>query len=185
MPAVRDAGAIIAWPQRFHEDELSAIQHAINLKLRDEAAFFTEYQNEPIVEAEGEEMLDVQLVEADRHPAGEYWTVLAEDLKEMLGPSELSIGVFEDDWTPLLTQLQMSNLSKLAETLDRLAEKALRRRSRVEVMWEKSDQHGGKHVVPSRVQSPGKNRDSWLAPGGSRAYNDNLVPICVTRETQP
>jgi len=57
-----DAGAIIAWPQRFHEDELSAIQHAMNLKLRDEAAFFAEYQNEPIVEAEGEEMLTAEQI---------------------------------------------------------------------------------------------------------------------------
>ena len=59
-----DAGAIIAWPQRFHEDELSAIQHAMNLKLRDEAAFFAEYQNEPIVEAEGEEMLTADQIAA-------------------------------------------------------------------------------------------------------------------------
>ena len=43
-----DAGAIIAWPERFNYDELSAIQHAMNLKLQDEAAFFAEYQNEPL-----------------------------------------------------------------------------------------------------------------------------------------
>jgi hypothetical protein len=53
-----DAGAIVAWPERHNRDELSAIQHAMNLKLRDEAAFFAEYQNEPIVEAEGEDMLN-------------------------------------------------------------------------------------------------------------------------------
>jgi hypothetical protein len=29
---------------------LSAIQHAMNLKLQDEAAFFAEYQNEPLPE---------------------------------------------------------------------------------------------------------------------------------------
>ncbi|QDU33039.1 Phage terminase large subunit (GpA) [Poriferisphaera corsica] len=52
-----DEGAVVAWPQRFYEGELSAIQHAMNLKLRDDAAFFAEYQNEPIVETEGEEML--------------------------------------------------------------------------------------------------------------------------------
>ncbi|MBN1436195.1 MAG: phage terminase large subunit family protein [Sedimentisphaerales bacterium] len=52
-----DTGAVIAWPQRHNNDELSAIQHAMNLKLRDEAAFFAEYQNEPIIETEGEEML--------------------------------------------------------------------------------------------------------------------------------
>ncbi len=57
-----DAGAIIAWPQRFNEDELSALQHAMNLKLRDEAAFFAEYQNEPIVETIGEEMLAAEQI---------------------------------------------------------------------------------------------------------------------------
>jgi hypothetical protein len=43
-----DAGAEIAWPERFNHDELSAIQHAMNLRLQDEAAFFAEYQNEPL-----------------------------------------------------------------------------------------------------------------------------------------
>lgn len=43
-----DAGADVAWPERFNHDELSAIQHAMNLKLQDEAAFFAEYQNEPL-----------------------------------------------------------------------------------------------------------------------------------------
>lgn len=52
-----DAGATVAWPERYNEDELSAVQHAMNLKLRDEAAFFAEYQNEPVVEQVGEEML--------------------------------------------------------------------------------------------------------------------------------
>ena len=59
-----DAGAIIAWPERHNADELSAIQHAMNLKLRDEGAFFAEYQNEPTVEAEGDEMLSVDEIAA-------------------------------------------------------------------------------------------------------------------------
>jgi len=59
-----DVGAIIAWPERHNEDELSAIQHAMNLKLRDEGAFFAEYQNEPIVEAEGDEMLTADEIAA-------------------------------------------------------------------------------------------------------------------------
>jgi hypothetical protein len=52
-----DAGAAVAWAERFNHDELSALQHAMNLKLRDEAAFFAEYQNQPLPEdniAEGE-----------------------------------------------------------------------------------------------------------------------------------
>ena len=31
-----EAGAQIAWPERFNHDELSAIQHAMNLKLQNE-----------------------------------------------------------------------------------------------------------------------------------------------------
>jgi len=50
-----DAGAKIAWPERFNHDELSAIQHAMNLKLQDEAAFWAEYQNEPLPEVEVDE----------------------------------------------------------------------------------------------------------------------------------
>jgi hypothetical protein len=50
--AEMDDGAVVAWPARFYRDkgELSAVQHAMNLKCRDEAAFFAEYQNEPVVE---------------------------------------------------------------------------------------------------------------------------------------
>ena len=59
-----DKGAIVAWPQRFNEDEASAIQHAMNLRFRDEAAFFAEYQNEPIVEEIGEEMFTADAVAA-------------------------------------------------------------------------------------------------------------------------
>ena len=62
--AAMDAGSIVAWPQRFNEDELSALQHAMNLRLRDEAAFFAEYQNEPIVESVGEEMLTADAIAA-------------------------------------------------------------------------------------------------------------------------
>ncbi len=47
-----DAGAVIAWPQRHNEDELSAIQHAMNLRLQDERAFWAEYQNEPMPQDE-------------------------------------------------------------------------------------------------------------------------------------
>ncbi len=50
-----DADAEIAWPERFNHDEVSAIQHAMNLRLQDEAAFFAEYQNEPLPEETGTE----------------------------------------------------------------------------------------------------------------------------------
>ena len=47
-----DEGAVVAWPERFNHDELSALQHAMNLKLQNEAAFFAEYQNEPLPEVQ-------------------------------------------------------------------------------------------------------------------------------------
>lgn len=42
-----DAGARVAWEQRYDCDELSAIQNAYNLRLRNEEVFWAEYQNEP------------------------------------------------------------------------------------------------------------------------------------------
>jgi len=58
-----DAGAIVAWPQRHGEDELSALQNSMNLKLdRGEAAFWAEYQNEPLPE----EQVDDGLLTADQ-----------------------------------------------------------------------------------------------------------------------
>jgi len=43
-----DAGSKVAWEERHNPDELSAIQHAWNLRLTDERAFFSEYQNDPL-----------------------------------------------------------------------------------------------------------------------------------------
>ena len=49
--AAMDAGAEPAWEHRFNPGELSAIQHAMNLKLdRGEAAFAAEYQNQPLAQ---------------------------------------------------------------------------------------------------------------------------------------
>ena len=46
-----DAGAKVAWPARKLPDEVSALQHAMNLRLADEAAFQAEYQNNPLASA--------------------------------------------------------------------------------------------------------------------------------------
>ena len=46
-----DAGGKAAWPARKNPDELSAIQHGMNLKIRDPATFAAEYQNEPLDDA--------------------------------------------------------------------------------------------------------------------------------------
>ena len=43
-----DAGAEVSWEARFNHDEVSALQHAMNLKFQDEAAFMREYQNDPL-----------------------------------------------------------------------------------------------------------------------------------------
>lgn len=59
--AAMDAGSAVAWPERFNHDEASAIQHAMNLRLQDEYAFFAEYQNEPMAEAS----LDSEMATAD------------------------------------------------------------------------------------------------------------------------
>jgi hypothetical protein len=69
-----DEGAVIAWPERFNHDELSAIQHAMNLKLQDEAAFWAEYQNEPLPEDEPDEDLlsaDEIAAKVNGHKRGE------------------------------------------------------------------------------------------------------------------
>jgi hypothetical protein len=46
--AAMDEGSRPAWPDRFNEDEISAVQNCMNLYFRDEAAFWAEYQNQPL-----------------------------------------------------------------------------------------------------------------------------------------
>lgn len=43
-----DEGAEPAWPVRHNPDELSAVQHAMNLKIDSPVAFAAEYQNDPL-----------------------------------------------------------------------------------------------------------------------------------------
>lgn len=57
-----DDGARVSWEHRHHEDEVSAIQHAMNLRIRDEAAFYAECQNEPIIAQEDLELLPVESI---------------------------------------------------------------------------------------------------------------------------
>jgi hypothetical protein len=51
-----DAGAVASWPERKLPGELSAIQHAMNLWIRDAEAFAAEYQNKPIRASLGDEV---------------------------------------------------------------------------------------------------------------------------------
>lgn len=57
-----DAGAVVAWPERRLPEEISGVQHAMNLKLRDEAAFFAECQNEPLKDQAEREQLDAAAI---------------------------------------------------------------------------------------------------------------------------
>lgn len=52
--AAMDKGCVVTWAERFwkKKGEISAIQHAMNLYLKDEASFFAEYQNDPKSEVE-------------------------------------------------------------------------------------------------------------------------------------
>ena len=55
-----DEGAVVSWDARYNHDEISALQHAMNLKLQDEAAFQAEYQNDPLPEdLSGDTLLSV------------------------------------------------------------------------------------------------------------------------------
>ena len=70
--AEMDAGAVVAWSQRHNPDELSAIQHAMNLKLdQGEVAFWAEYQNEPLPEQiVGGELLSPEVIAAKTNGMG-------------------------------------------------------------------------------------------------------------------
>lgn len=46
--AAMDAGSQPAWPERFNPDEISATQHAENIRFDDPIACAAEYQNQPI-----------------------------------------------------------------------------------------------------------------------------------------
>lgn len=46
--AAMDAGAVVSWEHAFKEDELSALQSAMNWRIDDEAGFQAEGQNDPM-----------------------------------------------------------------------------------------------------------------------------------------
>ena len=58
-----DAGAKVGWEARFNQDEISAVQNAMNLFYENSARFFSEYQNDPQAENLGE---DEGLLSADQ-----------------------------------------------------------------------------------------------------------------------
>lgn len=67
-----DAGSLVAWPENFPNDCLSALQYAMNLKIRDEDAFWSERQNEPKTDQAEEPTLTAAAIAAklNRRPEG-------------------------------------------------------------------------------------------------------------------
>ncbi|MCC7409971.1 MAG: phage terminase large subunit family protein [Phycisphaeraceae bacterium] len=69
---VMDAGAKVAWPARYdHKTEASAVQHAMNLRLKvGLEAFASEYQNEPVLEQLNDQVLTLEQVcqKVNGHP---------------------------------------------------------------------------------------------------------------------
>lgn len=71
--AEMDRGARAAWAERRHPDQLSAVQHAMDLRIDDPAAFAAEYQNDPQPpgrEDRGQLTADAVAARLDRHPRG-------------------------------------------------------------------------------------------------------------------
>lgn len=68
-----DKGSKILWKEWFDPDEISAIQHAMNLKFRDEPTFQAEYQASPLAAGAGGEFRQIQDedVQRNRLPKGE------------------------------------------------------------------------------------------------------------------
>jgi hypothetical protein len=90
--AEMDAGAKVAWPERKNEDELTAIQHAWNLRIdRGESAFWAEYQNQPVAEDVASDKLDkralatrVTPLEKGRVPANHHRLTAFIDVQDRL-----------------------------------------------------------------------------------------------------
>ena len=124
--AEMDAGAVVAWPERFDaKKEVSALQHAMNLRLRDEEAFFAEYQNEPMQEQLHDDILTPEQVmdKVNGRPRGEaplaatkvtlfidvhdrllYWCVCA--WQEDFTGYVLDYGTFPDQRRPFFTMAE-------------------------------------------------------------------------------
>lgn len=72
--AEMDEGAESSWPERFEDDEISGIQYAMNIYIRDPDVFYAEYQNDPRLEIEEDiERITVEqvLAKLNNRPRGE------------------------------------------------------------------------------------------------------------------
>jgi hypothetical protein len=70
--AEMDAGFTVGWPARFEKDELSAQQHAINLRIKHGDQFDAEFQNDPKRPADQQALLSAQEIceRLNRHARG-------------------------------------------------------------------------------------------------------------------
>ena len=60
-----DKGAKVGWEENYDRtDEISALQSAMNIKYADEAAFFAEYQNDPMADGRDEEEMTATQIAA-------------------------------------------------------------------------------------------------------------------------
>jgi hypothetical protein len=105
--AAMDEGHHVAWAADFNEDELSALQHAMNLYYANETAFFAEYQNEPLPEFANDDKLTAEMVmnKINGRPRGEVplkaqYLVGFEDVHDKV--LYWGICAFEDDFTGYL-----------------------------------------------------------------------------------
>jgi hypothetical protein len=62
--AAMDAGARVAWDERFSRQEISALQHAWNLRLKLKDSFWKEYQNRPLSKDDSDDLLTVEQIQA-------------------------------------------------------------------------------------------------------------------------
>jgi len=62
-----DLGCKAAWNERHTEDEASGIQHAMNLFFRNEAAFWSEFQNQPLETTQDDTVTEEQILQRT-HP---------------------------------------------------------------------------------------------------------------------
>ncbi len=89
IDALRE-GAVVSWEARFNDDEVDALQHAMNLKIRDEYAFWAEMQNEPKRRQVGETNLlktNEIILKTNGHPRfevpfGSHWVTIGVDVQK-------------------------------------------------------------------------------------------------------
>lgn len=61
-----DKDAVASWPERYvKKKEASAIQHAMNLFFRNKVAFYSEYQNQPLIESNSDTDTDLCITRED------------------------------------------------------------------------------------------------------------------------